>query len=103
MDEVASLCKQYAAEYLKLCNTNSVHPVMKMAVWKRPAQDWVKVNSDGAFSENTGEGRWGGVVIRDEEGEVVEYKAYGCLPVRGGSLSSWCDVSRREGLWADYC
>jgi len=34
----------------------------------------MKINSDGAYSGNTGEGGWGGV-IRDEEGEVVEAAA----------------------------
>ena len=34
----------------------------------------MKINSDGAYSGNTGEGGWG-VVIRDEEGEVVEAAA----------------------------
>ena len=34
-------------------------------------QGWVKINSDGAFSERTSEGGWG-VIIRDEEGDVVK-------------------------------
>ena len=38
-------------------------------------QGWVKINSDGAVSKSTDEGGWGGVIIRDEMGEVVEAAA----------------------------
>jgi len=74
VDEIAFLCKHYAAEYIALCKPNLVSTGSRTATWKRPNQGWVKVNSDGVFSENTGEGGWG-VVIRDEEGEVVEAAA----------------------------
>jgi ribonuclease HI len=43
-------------------------------MWKRPDRGWLKINSDGAFSERTSEGGWG-VIIRDEEGDVVEAAA----------------------------
>ena len=74
VDELAFLCKQYAAEYLDMCKSNSAPTGGNKAAWKRPDPGWVKVNSDGAFSETTGEGGWG-AVIRDEEGEVVEAAA----------------------------
>ncbi|RLN29342.1 hypothetical protein C2845_PM05G03480 [Panicum miliaceum] len=38
--------------------------------WQKPIDDYVKINSDGAFSASTGEGGWG-YVIRDGDGEVI--------------------------------
>lgn len=73
-ENVAFMCQQYAGEYLNLCK-QSVEPVREvMHTWKRPEQFWVKINSDGAFSERTGEGGWG-LIITDEGGEVVEAAA----------------------------
>jgi ribonuclease HI len=38
--------------------------------WSPPLQEWVKVNSDGAFSQGSGHGG-GGVVMRDHHGSFL--------------------------------
>ena len=38
--------------------------------WPKPVDDYVKINSDGAFSATMGEGGWG-YMIRDGDGEVL--------------------------------
>jgi hypothetical protein len=39
--------------------------------WSRLAQNILKINTDGAFTENTEEGGWG-YVIRDDRGVVID-------------------------------
>jgi len=74
VEDIAFMCKQYASEYLNICK-HSVEPVQApKQLWRRPAQGWVEINSDGAYSKNSGEGGWG-VIIRDEMGDVVEAAA----------------------------
>ncbi|KAG2619858.1 hypothetical protein PVAP13_3NG139801 [Panicum virgatum] len=65
---------RYAAEYLAICKQNSKPAQVVKQMWKRPDRGWLKINSEGAFSERTSEGGWG-VIIRDEEGDVVEAAA----------------------------
>ncbi|RLN28590.1 hypothetical protein C2845_PM05G17690 [Panicum miliaceum] len=38
--------------------------------WQRPGREWMKVNSDGAFTEERCEGGWS-AVIRDADGEFI--------------------------------
>jgi hypothetical protein len=48
-----------------------VRPAPKrQKMWSKPARDEYKVNSDGSFSQNSGDGGWG-YVIRDQDGEVI--------------------------------
>jgi hypothetical protein len=44
---------------------------MRQKMWSKPARDEYKVNSDGSFSQNSGDGGWG-YVIRDHVGEVIK-------------------------------
>jgi hypothetical protein len=39
--------------------------------WTRPAEDVLKINSDGSFNWQTGAGGWG-AVIRNSMGQVVK-------------------------------
>jgi len=72
-EEISFLCQQYTSEYLDICKKTSTIRVGRSELWKLPKPGWMKINSDGAYSGNTG-GGWG-VVIRDEAGEVVEAAA----------------------------
>jgi len=38
--------------------------------WERPEQDYIKVNCDGAYDPQSGNGGWG-CVLRDADGDVV--------------------------------
>ena len=38
--------------------------------WKRPPAERLKINADGGFSQETGEGSWG-FILRDEDGDVL--------------------------------
>lgn len=38
--------------------------------WSKPPDDWLKINTDGAFLPKLSEGGWG-FVIRDEMGDVI--------------------------------
>jgi hypothetical protein len=74
VEEVSFLCQQYGSEFLNIYKKTSVNPGRRSECWKRPEPGWMKINTNGAFLGNTGEGGWG-VVIRDEAGEVVEAAA----------------------------
>ena len=37
--------------------------------WERPTGDQMKINTDGAFQQNSGDGGWG-AVIRDASGDA---------------------------------
>jgi hypothetical protein len=39
-------------------------------IWRRPPQDWVKVNTDAAFCEASGKAS-AGIVVRDSQGRVI--------------------------------
>ena len=57
-----------------LCSQNYINATKKEARekegWKRPIEDFVKLNIDGSFSEETGTGATG-AIIRDHTGGVV--------------------------------
>jgi ribonuclease HI len=55
--------------------------------WQKPVDNFIKINSDGAFLADTGEGGWG-YVIRDGEGEVISAGA--------GKLSHLKDAPQAE-------
>jgi hypothetical protein len=52
-------------EFLAMGKTESDKSTKQKQRWQRPAQDVLKLNTDGAFSSITGDGGWG-YVIRDE-------------------------------------
>jgi hypothetical protein len=76
--DLAFIAASQATEYLSLYKHEEKNVVAAKQKWKRPGQEWLKVNSDGAFSADRGEGGWG-VVIRDAEGGVPIAEA-GRLP-----------------------
>jgi hypothetical protein len=59
-----------AQDILELHNKPKGGPSTKQTRWNKPSQGWLKLNSDGAFHAERGEGGWG-YVIGDEEGDVV--------------------------------
>ena len=69
--EVAFIIQVQAEEFLK----NPELPVRAsregVERWKRPAEDVLKINSDGSFNPKTGAGGWG-AVIRNSMGQVVK-------------------------------
>jgi hypothetical protein len=76
--DLAFIAASQATEYLSLYKHEEKNVVAAKQKWKRPGQEWLKVNSDGAFSADRGEGGWG-VVIRDAEGGLAIAEA-GRLP-----------------------
>ena len=59
-----------AEEFLRLGSTREEKVNKPLQRWCKPPNDTVKINSDGAFLVETGEGGWG-YVIRDGDGDVL--------------------------------
>jgi hypothetical protein len=57
-------------DFLELHNQPTGGPSTKQTRWHKPSQGWLKLNSDGTFHAERGEGGWG-YVIRDEDGDVI--------------------------------
>jgi hypothetical protein len=68
-------------EFLEIHKESVGRPHNSQKQWHRPPGEWLKINTDGAFSASTGEGGWG-FVIRDEHGEVMAAGAGGLTHVR---------------------
>ncbi|PUZ51215.1 hypothetical protein GQ55_6G163100 [Panicum hallii var. hallii] len=81
------LIQRNAEEFLHLGATEKVCISKGIQSWQKPTDDFVKINSDGAFSASTGEGGWG-YVIRDGDGEVI------CA--RAGNLSHQTNALQAE-------
>jgi hypothetical protein len=64
------LIQRNAEEFLNLGATEEACMSKPIQRWQKPTDDFVKINSDGAFSANTGERGWG-YVLRDGDGEVI--------------------------------
>ncbi|RLN33599.1 hypothetical protein C2845_PM03G24330 [Panicum miliaceum] len=58
-----------SAEFLAMGSPNPAEHMGIVQNWRKP-EEVLKINSDGAFVAQTGEGGWG-FVIRDKEGEVI--------------------------------
>jgi hypothetical protein len=58
------------AEFPRLGSTSVVAASKTIQRWRKPPSDAVKINSDGSFLVETGEGGWG-YVTRDGEGVVI--------------------------------
>ncbi|KAE8801666.1 hypothetical protein D1007_22698 [Hordeum vulgare] len=70
--EVAAQSRRWAAEfamYLTKSRGSSIH-ANGVDQWERPVTEMLKINIDGAFSENPRRGGWG-FVIRDSAGVVA--------------------------------
>jgi hypothetical protein len=67
-------------EFLEL-HESAGRPHNSQKQWHKPPGEWLKINTDGAFSASTGEGGWG-FVIRDEHGAVMAAGAGGLTQVR---------------------
>ena len=65
-----------------LCAVVHVHPIVaEVVTWKKPAEDWIKINSDGAFNKeelNAGIG----IIARDGHGPLMDGSS---LPVHCGN------------------
>jgi hypothetical protein len=57
-------------ELIEVHNKMEGTPAIRPKCWNKPPSDWVKINSDGAFSVSNGEGGWG-FVIRDDSTEAI--------------------------------
>jgi phosphotransferase system IIA component len=68
--DLAYVIHRNAEEFLEIRSKPAGGPNSPRKRWQKPPCDWLKVNSDGAFSAALGKGGWG-FVIRDEEGDVV--------------------------------
>ncbi|PVH61391.1 hypothetical protein PAHAL_3G022900 [Panicum hallii] len=68
--DLTYLIQRNAEDFLKLGVTEDECTHKPIERWQKPTDDFVKINSDGAFSASTGEGGWG-YVIRDGDGEVI--------------------------------
>ncbi|CAN6374879.1 unnamed protein product [Urochloa humidicola] len=68
--DLAFLVAKLADEFLELNKKEGTKPVKRSQPWRKPPDDFLKLNSDGAFSANRQEGGWG-FVIRDGDGDVV--------------------------------
>ena len=88
---VQSLNEEFPKEKQGHTNIN----LERVQKWVRPPEGIMKINVDGAFKNETGQGGWG-AVIRNEEGEVVKAGA--------GNISHTMDtfhaemVAAREGI-----
>jgi hypothetical protein len=65
-------------EFQIIGRTELERPPKQKQIWQRPAHDVLKLNTDGAFSSNTGAGGWG-YVIRNEDGMVINAGAGSCF------------------------
>lgn len=68
--DLAYVIHKNAEEFIELNKKPSGGQMRRVQQWCRPPPNWLKVNTDGAFLENTRKGGWG-YVIRDEEGDVI--------------------------------
>jgi hypothetical protein len=66
--------------------------------------EFLKVNSDGAFTPGTGEGVWGVVIrVRDDQGSVIKGRCCamhilaGCFACGDGGLSDGSENGSRIG------
>jgi hypothetical protein len=57
-------------ELIEVHNKMEGTPAIRPKCWNKPPSDWVKINSDGAFSVSNGERGWG-FVIRDDSTEAI--------------------------------
>ncbi|XP_024179032.1 uncharacterized protein LOC112185053 [Rosa chinensis] len=56
-------------EEFKKVNVQPTEIRRQLVKWKRPQENWVKVNCDGAFQQATRKGGGAGIVIRDVNGD----------------------------------
>jgi ribonuclease HI len=72
LDDPSKIVSQTIAHIEKWRNLKSSEPGVAAPVerWLPPVQDWVKVNTDGAFRQGECNGR-AGVVIRDHHGDFL--------------------------------
>ncbi|RLN31237.1 hypothetical protein C2845_PM05G24200 [Panicum miliaceum] len=68
--DLVYLFQKNAQDFLNLGSTEEEAMSRPAQRWQKPTEDFIKINSDGAFLANTGEGGWG-YVIRDGDGEVI--------------------------------
>lgn len=57
-------------EFLELHKKPAADPITSRKRLSKPPREWLKINSDGAYSASSGAGGWG-FVTRDHEGDVV--------------------------------
>jgi hypothetical protein len=68
--DLAFVVQKNVQDFLELHNQPTGGPSTKQTRWHKPSQGWLKLNSDGTFHAERGEGGWG-YVIRDEDGDVI--------------------------------
>ena len=73
--------------------------------WKKPAENYVKLNVDASFSEATGTGATG-AIIRDHTGQAIALaqrflQRWRCTNGRGICSAGWSSVSRASGMQSD--
>jgi hypothetical protein len=71
------LVAKLSDEFQTIGRTKLERPPKQKQRWQRPAHEVLKLNTDGAFSSNTGAGGWG-YVIRNEEGMVISAGVGSC-------------------------
>ncbi|CAN6293500.1 unnamed protein product [Urochloa humidicola] len=74
--ELAAIAAKQADEFPTIGRMEGLQTTKARGHWKRPAQDTLKINTDGAFCPHTKQGGWG-FVIRDE-GQVINAGAGQC-------------------------
>ena len=68
--DLAYVIEKHAVEFLGIEKEAVVVPNKPVQRWRKPMNEKMKINSDGAFTADTGEGGWG-YVIRDGDGMVL--------------------------------
>ncbi|CAN6201987.1 unnamed protein product [Urochloa humidicola] len=67
---LAGVISRQSDEFLTIGREDQPQLIHRQKHWRKPHRGTFKINTDGAFLLNTGEGGWG-YVIRDEEGNVI--------------------------------
>ena len=75
-------------------------------LWKPPPENFYKINTDGAYNQNTRTGGWG-FVVRDSKGEVL-LVGVGKIPRAASALQTEViaalkALQRAAQLWNDTC
>jgi hypothetical protein len=74
---LAAAASKITDENLAIGKTDHSPATQRQKRWSRPADDSFKINSDGSYSPESGDGGWG-YVIRDHDGTVIKAGAGRC-------------------------
>jgi hypothetical protein len=80
---------RHTNEFQQFCTKTNEQMVQNIERWRKPPADYLKLNFDGAFFQQTKTGGWG-FVIRDSEGDHVGSGA--------GHIAAVTEASHAEGI-----